>query len=1266
MLRGISTYPRDLFDKLVSAATPLLGDSTLVNSSYISHLSFILTQDSEDTVLKLLEDEFPKSEQSTAYQEHLIFLRILSKRNYKKALATYCKHYKLRPETLIVRLFYKYLSQETLDCLPIEISSLLGRYELEKNFFEPGIHPGVLNYLSQSKSSDLTVYAKFILGEEITASETLTSRIVRHWQKKEFLEVISLLESIPKLISKNKISRNRVSYFLIMLHILSLIREEKTAEARELLSTYKNFKGIHTVIRVLDICLDYHSGKISKTKTKLKQLAFGMQGVRSESFFKNLAYFWLNDSCTKSEIYNLKELREEYLVSKNKFMFREVDHLFRKVSEFDIDEPNTAPSFSTLFDCSEDWQSLLESIRDVKLPQKLIWLVRLDPGDGFQDSWCEIEPALADVKTKNKLGKPVFVSWDDLLRNSEVELSRQDRKVLSLLRETGEDEKINFKLDEKRALYELSLAENVFLMDEPTQKVLLRQKNAEIDVLPEKNKYKISWKYPENQGGFLIKETGDFSYDVCWLSSLNNQIKEKIGKGILAPLDKESFKDFCDSLDENIIVRGSDIFESKDEEREEQKLVCRFNPSGEEYRLEVLVKSSWGLYDFPGKGKSQLIQKIQGKTHVWERDRALEKKLFVQLQESIDLEDDFGLGNEVEIHDRQHLLEILDRVQEFPFVTIEWPKELKVTAHKYSTGILSVKASEHKNWFHIEGKMAFGDKVIELSKLLNKLKKSSRFIEVSDNQYLLLTEELRTQLEDLSQLVDQRDEQLLLHCSLAEQFNAKLNGVPVDLEEDILFKDAITRALHSKKIKVEKPSNLLADLRPYQKVGFEWMSKMLAQDIGVCLADDMGLGKTVQTLSVICEQAKTGPVLVVAPTSLCVNWCEEGQKFTEGLTFVNYSGNDRQDKLKLVQENHVFIVSYSTLTQDSEYLSEFIWSCMVLDEAQMIKNTNTLRSKSIRLIQSRAKIALSGTPLENHVGELWNILDIVNPGLLGNRSSFQKNFALPIEKGDEDAIKKLKSRIKPFVLRRLRRQVLDDLPESQESTIYIELSDDERNLYDAHRHSALKQLKKYRNKNQPKKKIEILAEITRLRIAAANPQISPQFPANSAKSNALLEKLQSLKENDHKTLIFSQFVGHLDVIQNLLESSNISFSRLDGSMNQAKRQKAIESFSNGHASCMLISLKAGGVGLNLTEADHVIHMDPWWNPAVEDQAAARAVRIGQKNKVNIIRFISKGTIEEDILKLHDSKRSMADNLLKGTNQASKMSIEELLSLIDKK
>ena len=333
----------------------------------------------------------------------------------------------------------------------------------------------------------------------------------------------------------------------------------------------------------------------------------------------------------------------------------------------------------------------------------------------------------------------------------------------------------------------------------------------------------------------------------------------------------------------------------------------------------------------------------------------------------------------------------------------------------------------------------------------------------------------------------------------------------------------------------------------------------------------------------------------------------------------------------------------------------------------MIKNSGTLRSKSIRLIPSKHRIALSGTPLENHTGELWNIFDILNPGLLGTRTSFNKNFALPIERGDKQTLKKLRSRVKPFLLRRLRKDVLDDLPESQESVIQIDLTEDEKNLYDAHRYKAIKSLKKFRkqNQNKPQKRIDILAEITRLRVAAANPQIVDPHLGISSKSSALISKLINLSENNHKTLIFSQFVNHLDVIQNLLEKEGLSFSRLDGSMNQKKRQASIDSFTEGSVSCMLISLKAGGVGLNLTTADHVIHMDPWWNPAVEDQAIARAVRMGQKNKVNVIRFIAKGTIEEDIIKLHESKRGLADELLKGTHAASKLSIEDLVNLIEK-
>ena len=1210
-----------------------------------------------------------------SYLENELFLAILDQdqAHYKKCLKDVCQRTRSTPEKIILKLFLRYESKDLLPMLPQEIARVFVRPELFNKIFEANFDVEKISYLSQYGSNDDRVLSSFILGDFSKSDDDkgIVAKVINFWINQDFSGICRTLSDVEKLIHMKKIKRERYHYILVLFHVLSLLKNEKAGEARKMFLVYQNFMGVNTLMRVIDICLDFQAGNIKRTKAKLKQLVFGIQGEKSEIFFRSLAYYWINDGCSQREMTQLKALREEYSLSGNRFMFSEIHNLLKNVLGADallkVNRQYKCLHLSELFDSTDSWEELLGALNNQKKPQKLVWLVRLDLASSLQSAWCELEPALVEVKSKNKFGTPKIISWQDALKkDSSIEVLSQDRRVLNLLEETDDDDRLSYNFPEKKALMYLAGADNVYLMDEPSQKITLKKRSPEIQIETYEKSFDIQWAYPVSEGELHLEEMSDYSYEVCHLNEATYDLREKFSSKFSLPKDFESLKKFTDSIKSDLVIRGDEALKAiGSEEKSKTEIVCRFNPSGDEYKLEILAQSDWGFSATPGQGRLCIVEKIHGKKYEWHRDIEYEKRVLKQVLLSIDLD---GSGEcELEIYDRQHLLEILESLHQIAGIRIDWPKGMKISAHKYSSGSLSVNATENKDWFHIEGKMNFGETVVNLSKLLEKMSEKSRFVQLNDNEYLILTEELRTQLEQVGQLVDQREESLLLHAALAEQFNSQLQGVPVDLEEDMLFKDAVTRALYARNEKVVLPDDFLAELRPYQKEGFEWMTKMTSQGLGVCLADDMGLGKTIQTLAVLAVKAPQGPSLVVAPTSLCINWCEEGAQFTPNLNFINYSGQDRLRLIAKAKAGDVFVISYHILIHDIDDLCEKVWSTFVLDEAQMIKNAGTLRSKSIRLIQSRQRIALSGTPLENHTGELWNIFDILNTGLLGNRTSFYKNFAQPIERGETHAIEKLRSRIKPFLLRRMRRTVLDDLPESQESILFVDMSATEKELYDAHRYKAIKNLKKYRQKEngREKKKIEILAEITRLRVAAANPQIADPKLEQSNKSTALLNKLINLAENGHKTLIFSQFVKHLDIIQNLLDQEQISYSRLDGSMNQSSRKKAIDHFSCGGASCMLISLKAGGVGLNLTAADHVIHMDPWWNPAVEDQAAARAVRIGQKNKVNIVRFISKGTIEEDIIKLHENKRNLADDLLRGTSRASKLSVDDLLNLIEK-
>ncbi len=453
---------------------------------------------------------------------------------------------------------------------------------------------------------------------------------------------------------------------------------------------------------------------------------------------------------------------------------------------------------------------------------------------------------------------------------------------------------------------------------------------------------------------------------------------------------------------------------------------------------------------------------------------------------------------------------------------------------------------------------------------------------------------------------------------------------------------------------VAKPRGLKADLRPYQKKGFSWLAFLHNLGAGGILADDMGLGKTLQTIALLTwakgKEKKQKPSLVVAPTSVVPNWEREIQKFSPKLSTVIWHGANRHDREDELKKADVIITSYALLRRDEELLENLGLRYMILDEAQHIKNPMSHTARAAKNISSDRRLALTGTPIENRLSELWSIFDFVSPGLLGDLKSFEANIAKPIDRGDQETADRLRRTIQPFVLRRLKVDVADDLPEKIEQERIVEMSEDQKALYEQIREEVRKNvLSEVEKKGIAKSQIQILAALTRLRQVACDPRLmkleTHDFEAaDSGKLVALRELLESAVEGGHRVLVFSQFVTMLQHIRDALDEDDIAYEYLDGSTKD--RAERVDRFNDDEdLKVFLISLKAGGTGLNLTGADTVIHFDPWWNPAVEDQATDRAHRIGQTKNVNVYRLITKGTVEEKILELSAKKRALMENVL---------------------
>jgi len=537
---------------------------------------------------------------------------------------------------------------------------------------------------------------------------------------------------------------------------------------------------------------------------------------------------------------------------------------------------------------------------------------------------------------------------------------------------------------------------------------------------------------------------------------------------------------------------------------------------------------------------------------------------------------------------------------------------------------------------------------------------TGRFVQLEDGRFLALTDQLRRQVEEFGGFGDRRKAGTLrFPATHAAVFD---NLADVKVKADSHWQRLLERRHSAEQLCPKKPTALLAELRDYQEDGYQWMARLAAWGVGGCLADDMGLGKTVQAIALLLDRAH-GPALVVAPTSVVFNWAAEVQRFAPTLRPRLVADESVGDELADLQPNDVVLCSYGLLQFRTAMLQATHWNTLILDEAQAIKNAATQRSQTAKSLTADFRLIMTGTPIENHLGELWNLMDFVNPGLLGSAEVFQERFATPIERDQCRSTRgRLKKLISPFLLRRTKAQVLSELPSRTEITMHVKLSPQETAFYEALRQQAVKKISEIGENDTSH--LQVLAEIMRLRRACCHPRlVAGDVDFECSKLSLFSETVAELLAGGHKALVFSQFVDHLAVLRQALDHKQISYQYLDGSTPATQRKKRVEAFQAGEGDLFLISLKAGGSGLNLTAADYVFHMDPWWNPAVEDQASDRAHRLGQQRPVTIYRFITEGTIEQKIQELHGTKRDLADSLLEGTDRSGKLSTEELLAML---
>ena len=559
---------------------------------------------------------------------------------------------------------------------------------------------------------------------------------------------------------------------------------------------------------------------------------------------------------------------------------------------------------------------------------------------------------------------------------------------------------------------------------------------------------------------------------------------------------------------------------------------------------------------------------------------------------------------------------------------------------------LDLEVREENDWFDVQALVHFGEFSIPFIELRHHILNHQREFILPSGMIALIPEQWFSQFSGLFELSGKKNAITLKRYHL---------GILQDLEQGGIAGLSMKRKMQKLAgfegvEEITIPKHFLGDLRPYQKAGYDWFQFLKKYHFGGCLADDMGLGKTVQTLALLQkEKEEVGPAttLIIMPTSLIYNWLNEAEKFAPQLNILNHTSANRSKFVDDFQNYDVVLSTYGTTRIDVDFLSDFPFHYIILDESQNIKNASSKSFKAIRRLQGKHKLILSGTPIENSVADLWPQMEFINPGLLGGQTSFAKNFVIPIEK-KKDIVqsKRLQALVKPFILRRTKAQVANELPEKTEKVFYCTMTDQQAEYYEKVKAEFRNNILQQTIEGTLKKSgIQVLQGLSKLRQLANHPlMIDEDYEFGSGKFENVIQHLDSVLARGHKVLIFSSFVKQMKIYRNYFEENKISFSYLDGGTRN--RAEVVEEFRNNpDIQVFLISIKAGGVGLNLTEADYVFILDPWWNPAVEMQAIDRTHRIGQTKKVFIYKFITKDTVEEKILALQKRKKKISDTLI---------------------
>ncbi len=1129
-------------------------------------------------------------------------------------------------------------------------------------------------------------------------------------------DTASIFDEALDLRRREKRTRKKHLCFeniLDIFHILALLKQEDPAALRRAQSVIKTVQTIRdhhfsAATSHLQHFVRFQQGDVAYGRDMVKYMAYVPPAPDNslDELCRSLVVCWMDIAAAKKYVKHLSALMQKaekcgytWFQSEAARLLSRIDNSNRSAHRKRADDlrgprwktglvdivkqkPAWERSIDALINLGESRQNAEAKTEDAGKPtERMTWRITIQHG------WSEIVPYAQKRTPKGSWSKGRKVALERLY--GEISgfpyLTAHDREICACIKYSysrnyygyGKDD---YEFDTDRAMAALIGHPHVYWEKKPDTRVELVRGDPQLAVEEKQDSLTLRM-VPSiiNQGGCCIILEGPNRVRVIPVSDEHRRIAEILGKnGLEIPAGSRDRVVKAIAAIAPMVTVQSDISAcggSAKKIKADPRIHVRLLPMGQGLRVELLVRPipDSTAYYAPGKGGKTVIGEVDGtpvqatRNHNDERKRAHEIAEACPTLTRID-----HAGNEWRIPDPEDCLELLCELQEMDkgegkdtFV-VEWPRgqNMKVGYHAPLDKFrVSVKARE--DWFEISGELELSQsRVLDMRTLLELLDSSpGRFIALGKGEFAAISNEFRKRLEQLRSATEMHGKELRFH-PLAAPAIEEATADAGSLKADKHWRKTVKRLQAARALAPTLPSTLQAELRDYQVDGYQWLARLAHWGVGACLADDMGLGKTLQGIALVLERAPGGPTLVVAPTSVCLNWKDEAAKFAPTLKVRMFGPGNRARMLKSLKPLDLVITSYSLLQSEAENLAKVRWRTIILDEAQAIKNYQTKRSQAAMTLQGGFKLITTGTPIENHLGELWNLFRFINPGLLGTREHFNERFAIPIERHDDhEARRALRHLIQPFVLRRLKSQVLQELPPRTEIILHVDMTPEEAALYEALRQKAVEQIE---NDDGPaaRKYLRILAEITRLRQACCHGRlVMKAAPATSSKLEVFGRTLDELLANRHKALVFSQFVGHLQIIREYLDQRSVTYQYLDGSTPAKERKKRVDAFQAGEGDLFLISLKAGGQGLNLTAADYVIHMDPWWNPAVEDQASDRAHRIGQQRPVTIYRLVTRNTIEEKIVALHQRKRDLADSLLKGGDLSGSMSADDLLRLL---